>query len=117
LQQGKVLPHTTYPWLAEEMEPSTFKRLRCFPQTTGQQRKAQCYGSCPEPQGNRRSLPCWSGSGAEVDRARACCWMAIAAGLNRDRVPTAHDGLRWYPGTVRAVVLSTAPELMVRGRK
>jgi Recombinase len=29
---------------------------------------------------------------------------AIAAGLNRDRVRTAHGGARWYPSTVRAVL-------------
>ncbi|HXW80403.1 MAG TPA: recombinase family protein [Acidimicrobiales bacterium] len=33
-------------------------------------------------------------------------WSAIAAGLNSDGVPTAHGGARWYPSTVRAVVLS-----------
>jgi DNA invertase Pin-like site-specific DNA recombinase len=29
---------------------------------------------------------------------------AIAQELNRDRVPTAHGGARWYPSTVRAVL-------------
>jgi DNA invertase Pin-like site-specific DNA recombinase len=29
---------------------------------------------------------------------------AIAEELNRDRVPTAHGGARWYPSTVRAVL-------------
>ena len=31
---------------------------------------------------------------------------AIAADLNADSIPTAHGGARWYPSTVRAVLLS-----------
>jgi DNA invertase Pin-like site-specific DNA recombinase len=34
-------------------------------------------------------------------------WTAIAEGLNRDQVPTAQGGLRWYPATVRSVANST----------
>lgn len=33
-------------------------------------------------------------------------WSDIARGLNDDQIPTAHGGARWYPSTVRAVVLS-----------
>ncbi len=33
-------------------------------------------------------------------------WSAIARGLNEDRTETAHGGSRWYPSTVRAVVVS-----------
>lgn len=33
-------------------------------------------------------------------------WSAIARQLNDERVPTAHGGARWYPSTVRAVVLA-----------
>jgi DNA invertase Pin-like site-specific DNA recombinase len=33
-------------------------------------------------------------------------WSVIARTLNDDRVPTAHGGARWYPSTVRAVVLA-----------
>jgi DNA invertase Pin-like site-specific DNA recombinase len=32
---------------------------------------------------------------------------AIAQELNRDNVPTAHGGVKWYPSTVRAVLGST----------
>ncbi len=38
-------------------------------------------------------------------------WSAIAEQLNRDRVATAHGGTRWYPATVRAVVVAAAPGL------
>jgi len=31
---------------------------------------------------------------------------AIAEELNRDLVPTAHGGAKWYPSTVRAVLAS-----------
>ena len=48
---------------------------------------------------------------AVVDRIRdahdgGAGWSAIASDLNADRVPTAHGGARWYPSTVRAVVLA-----------
>ena len=33
----------------------------------------------------------------------------IAAQLNQDGVPTAHGGARWYPSSVRAVLLSARP--------
>jgi DNA invertase Pin-like site-specific DNA recombinase len=33
-------------------------------------------------------------------------WSAVARQLNAEGVPTAHGGSRWYPSTVRAVVLS-----------
>lgn len=33
-------------------------------------------------------------------------WSDIARRLNDDQIPTAHGGARWYPSTVRAVVLS-----------
>ena len=35
-------------------------------------------------------------------------WSAIAQSLNNNGVPTAHGGSRWYPSTVRAVVLANA---------
>jgi DNA invertase Pin-like site-specific DNA recombinase len=33
-------------------------------------------------------------------------WSALARQLNDEGVPTAHGGTRWYPSTVRAVVMS-----------
>jgi DNA invertase Pin-like site-specific DNA recombinase len=33
-------------------------------------------------------------------------WSALARQLNEEGVPTAHGGSKWYPSTVRAVVLS-----------
>ena len=36
-------------------------------------------------------------------------WSAIARQLNEEGVPTAHGGSKWYPSTVRAVVLSVEP--------
>ena len=34
-------------------------------------------------------------------------WSVIARQLNAEAVPTAHGGAKWYPSTVRAVVLGT----------
>jgi DNA invertase Pin-like site-specific DNA recombinase len=33
-------------------------------------------------------------------------WSAIARQLNDSGTPTAHDGAKWYPSTVRSVVLA-----------
>jgi DNA invertase Pin-like site-specific DNA recombinase len=34
------------------------------------------------------------------ERQRGSTWRAIAAGLNADEIPTAHDGRRWWPSVV-----------------
>jgi DNA invertase Pin-like site-specific DNA recombinase len=46
-------------------------------------------------------------------RQRGAGWTAIAEQLNRDHVPTAHGGSRWYPATVRAVVMAAASKSRV----
>ncbi len=38
-------------------------------------------------------------------RSREKGWTAIASELNDEGVPTAHGGRKWYPSTVRAVVI------------
>jgi DNA invertase Pin-like site-specific DNA recombinase len=38
------------------------------------------------------------------ERAEGRSLRAIAEGLNRDQVPTGHDGARWWPSSVRAVL-------------
>ena len=38
------------------------------------------------------------------ERDRGKSLIAIAEGLNEDRVPTAQGGVRWYPATVRAIL-------------
>lgn len=40
------------------------------------------------------------------EREAGAGWSAIARGLDADGVPTAQGGARWYPATVRAVVLA-----------
>jgi DNA invertase Pin-like site-specific DNA recombinase len=39
-------------------------------------------------------------------RKAGLTFAAIAEELNRERVPTAHRGVKWYPSTVRAVLAS-----------
>jgi DNA invertase Pin-like site-specific DNA recombinase len=45
-----------------------------------------------------------------IIRERTAGWSLsqIAAGLNRDRIPTGHGGAKWYGSSVRAVSLSSA---------
>lgn len=40
------------------------------------------------------------------ERAAGAGWSKIAHGLNTDAVPTAHGGARWYPSTIRHLVLA-----------
>jgi DNA invertase Pin-like site-specific DNA recombinase len=44
-----------------------------------------------------------------ADHAAGESLSSIARSLNDEAVPTAHGGARWYPSTVRAVVMSTVP--------
>lgn len=52
-----------------------------------------------------------------AERAAGRGWSAIAADLISDATPTAHGGATWYPSTVRAVVATTAPNLLVPPRR
>jgi DNA invertase Pin-like site-specific DNA recombinase len=40
------------------------------------------------------------------DRDQGKSWSQLARDLNDEKVPTAQGGLRWYPATVRSVVLA-----------
>jgi hypothetical protein len=39
-----------------------------------------------------------------IERAAGKSFRRIAAELNADRIPTAHDGAQWWPSTVRALL-------------
>jgi ribosomal protein L2 len=43
------------------------------------------------------------------EHARGATLAEIARGLNRDGIPTGQGGRQWWPSTVRAIVLRTAP--------
>jgi DNA invertase Pin-like site-specific DNA recombinase len=58
--------------------------------------------------GRRRSIPEHVRSRIVSERAAGLSLPAIAAGLNKDAVPTAHGGQKWYPSTVKSVVSQTA---------
>lgn len=61
-------------------------------------------GRVPLPNGRPTALP--PEVVARIDRERHAgrSLRAIAVGLERDGVPTAHGGTRWHASTVRAVV-------------
>lgn len=54
--------------------------------------------------GRPRALPAKVRTRIKRQRAAGRSLARIADGLNRDRVPTAHGGARWYASTVRAVL-------------
>jgi len=56
--------------------------------------------------GRPRTLPSAVTERIVAAHERGEGWTAIARGLNTDQVPTAHGGARWYPSTVKAVVLA-----------
>lgn len=57
--------------------------------------------------GRPRTLPKRVADRIVRERKDGKTWTAIADGLNRDRVPTAQGGARWWPATVRTVAMST----------
>jgi DNA invertase Pin-like site-specific DNA recombinase len=54
--------------------------------------------------GRPRTLPDATRARVKRMRGRGMTLAAIAANLNRDEVPTAHGGQRWYASTVRTVL-------------
>jgi DNA invertase Pin-like site-specific DNA recombinase len=64
-------------------------------------------GTLRGPIGRPRAMPDEVVSEIQGARARGMTLPAIAEMLNRDEVPTAHGGKRWYPSTVRAVLART----------
>ena len=56
--------------------------------------------------GRPRKLPSQVRSRIKRRRRAGKSLAAIAEELNRDKVPTAHGGVRWYPSTFRAVIAS-----------
>ena len=49
----------------------------------------------------------WCAAGFTGCRQTGASLPAIAAALNEEGVATAHGGARWYPSSVRAVLIST----------
>lgn len=56
--------------------------------------------------GRPRTLPDSVTARITRERAQGQTMAAIAAGLNDDCVPTARGGARWYPSTVKGVMVS-----------
>ena len=59
--------------------------------------------------GRPSSLPPEVRARIVAERTSGGTWAAIADGLNRDQVATSQGGARWYPSSVRAAYLATAP--------
>lgn len=62
--------------------------------------------------GRKRQLPAEVVERIKGERAARLTLTAIAEGLNRDGVPTAQGGAKWYPSTVKAVLSSTERETL-----
>lgn len=60
--------------------------------------------------GRPRNLPACIVDRIQDERRAKRSLTAIADGLSRDNVPTAQGGRRWYPSTVRAVLVSRAAD-------
>ena len=60
--------------------------------------------------GRRRQLPSEVVQRITAARAAKLSMAKIADALNADQVPTAQGGVRWYPSTVRAVLVSVERE-------
>ena len=63
--------------------------------------KARGPGEGKKPIGRPAALPASVLRRIRRERAKGKSLAAIAEGLDRDGVPTAQGGRRWYPATVR----------------
>jgi hypothetical protein len=61
----------------------------------------------PRPAGRPPSLPDSVVARIRIEHERGRSLGEIARTLNTDGIPTAHGGRRWWPSTVRAVLLRT----------
>jgi nucleotide-binding universal stress UspA family protein len=62
----------------------------------------------PNATGRPPTLPTDVVERIRVGRAEGKSLRQIAAELNADGTPTAHDGMRWWPSTVRSVLIRAA---------
>ncbi len=67
--------------------------------------EARRPAAAPHPAGRPPSLPEAVVDRVRLENARGRSLGEIARGLTADGVPTAHGGRRWWPSTVRAVLL------------
>jgi hypothetical protein len=63
----------------------------------------------PATRGRMQAVPAEIARRIVHERSAGKSLRQIAAGLNADRVPTAHGGKQWWPSTVRAVLGSRPP--------
>jgi hypothetical protein len=102
---SRVLPYIDtieMPWGASLIPVDELERL------TSERRRAARRTPKPSPPGRPPVLAQDVVERISADRAAGKSLHRIAADLNADAVPTAHDGARWWPSTVRAV-LGRAP--------
>lgn len=62
----------------------------------------------PASRGRKPAVPSEVAKRIRDERAAGKSLRQIAANLNADRIPTAHDGENWWPSTVRAVLQRAA---------
>jgi hypothetical protein len=63
----------------------------------------------PEPVGRPSAVPTDVARRIRAERAAGRTLGQIARGLDADRVPTAQNGRRWWPSSVRVVLLRSNP--------
>ena len=102
----RVLPQidtVEMPWGARMIPVDELERLV----TDGRQPKRRAR---PQPAGRRPGIPPEVRRRICVEHAAGSSLAEIARGLNRDQVPTAQGGRKWWPSTVKAVLdRSTSP--------
>lgn len=98
-RMGKPSPAEVVPWGSLSVEE---KRQRISDRTTEALAHKKLQGV---RLGRPRSLPVGVVEYILEAHAAGLSWSAIARIMNEHHVPTAQGGRRWYPSTVRAVVL------------
>lgn len=98
----KVLPYVEtleMPWGAKLIPVDELDRL-----VAQRRRRAARTRRAPAPVGRRPAMPPEIVDRIRARRADGASFRRIAAELMDEGVPTAHDGARWWPSTVRAVI-------------
>jgi hypothetical protein len=108
----RVLPHidtVEMPWGARMIPVDELERLV----TDGRQPKLR---ERPQPAGRRPGIPPEVRRRIWAEYAAGSSLADIARGLNRDQVPTAQGGRKWWPSTVKAVLDRSTPPKAGRDR-
>ena len=97
----RVLPYVEtveMPWGSKLIPVDELERL------LAEHRQAAKPRPAPPTRGRPPRVPAEVIERIRTERAEGASLRQIAAGLNADRIPTAHGGTQWWPSTIRSAL-------------